>query len=148
MKYTTLDIVVKGYLLQKKYPIHFYIDFLIYASRCFEEIHMDSIANIRTARIPVTDYNAARLPDDFMDWTKIGVENGQFVRPLIQRTMNRRNNYTTNGIISSFTITGGEGYTDGTYNDTALIGGFGTGAVANITVAGGVVTVDTMTAGQ
>jgi len=148
MKFTTLDTVVKGYLLQKKYPIHFYIDFLVYASRCFEEIHMDSIANIRTARIPVNDYNAARLPDDYMDWTKIGVENGQFVKPLIQRTMNRRNNYTINGIISSFTLTGGAGYTDGTYTGTPLTGGFGTGAAANITVAGGKVTAVTMTAGQ
>lgn len=148
MKYTTLDIVVKGYLLQKKYPIHFYIDFLIYAARCFEELHFDTLGNIRTARIPVNDYNAARLPDDYMDWTKIGVENGQFIKPLIQRRMNRRNNYTTNGIISSFTLAGGEGYTDGTYNDTPLTGGFGTGAVANITVEGGKVAVVTVTAGQ
>lgn len=34
----------------------------------------------------------------------------------------------------------GTGYTNGTYNSTALTGGTGTGATANITVAGGIVT--------
>lgn len=39
------------------------------------------------------------------------------------------------------TIVGGTGYTNGTYLAVPLIGGHGTGATANITVAGGVVTV-------
>lgn len=148
MKYTSLHKIVTGYLLQKRYPIHFYIDFLIYAARCFEEISFDSIANVRTVRLPINDYFAVRLPDDFMDWTKIGVENGQFIKPLIQRSgMNRRNNYTTQGIIATLgTFTPGTGYTNDTYS-VSLTGGFGTGATASITVAGGLVTVVTVTDG-
>ena len=38
----------------------------------------------------------------------------------------------------------GSGYTNGTYNSQALTGGSGTGATANITVAGGIVTVVTI----
>jgi hypothetical protein len=46
------------------------------------------------------------------------------------------------GAIATVTLTaGGAGYTNGTYSQQALTGGTGTGATANIVVAGGIVTV-------
>jgi hypothetical protein len=49
------------------------------------------------------------------------------------------------GGINAVTLTNaGSGYTNGTYNSQALTGGSGTGATANITVAGGVITVVTI----
>jgi len=53
----------------------------------------------------------------------------------------------TGGVAIMGLITPGSGYTNGTYNGVALTGGTGTGATANITVAGGVVTVATIVAG-
>lgn len=44
------------------------------------------------------------------------------------------------GAIGTFLITGGTGYTNGVYNDVALTGGTGSGAVGNVTVTGGKVT--------
>jgi hypothetical protein len=138
MKYTTLDKVVKGYLLQKRYPIHFYIDFLVYAQRCFEEISMDSIGNVRTQKIPINSYFAATLPSDYMDWIKVGVENGQFVKPLINRPgINRLNNFTIGNIIEFSATTPGTEYTNGTYSGVSLTGGTGTGATADIIVSNG-----------
>jgi hypothetical protein len=55
--------------------------------------------------------------------------------------------YSLGTFINSLgTITGGSGYTNGTYNGVALtnISGAGSGATANITVAGGVVTTVTL----
>ena len=52
-----------------------------------------------------------------------------------------------NGAITSMgQLTGGAGYTDGEYADTALVGGSGTGAVATLTVAQGAVTTVVLTA--
>jgi len=50
--------------------------------------------------------------------------------------------------ITSFgTIVGGSGYTVGTYNNVPLMGGLGTNAIVNVTVAGGAVTAITVVDG-
>jgi hypothetical protein len=46
----------------------------------------------------------------------------------------------TGGILTATITNGGSAYTNGTYTNRALTGGAGTGATANITVAGGIVT--------
>ena len=46
----------------------------------------------------------------------------------------------TGGILTATITNAGSSYTNGTYNNTPLTGGAGTGATANITVAGNVVT--------
>jgi len=49
-----------------------------------------------------------------------------------------------NGVGTLGSVTGGSGYTDGTYTDVPLTGGTGSGATADITVASGAVTTVTI----
>lgn len=98
MKWTNLDTIVKGLLISRGYPIHYYMPFLYQASRAYEELSFDSLRNIKTLKIPINSYGAIPLPCDFMDWVKVGIPNGQFVRPLSSRQgINRLNSFDDGG---------------------------------------------------
>lgn len=93
MKYTSIDKVVRGFLLQRRWPIHFYVECIAYAQRCFAELHFDTLKNVRTVPLSLNSYGAAQLPCDYMDYCKIGVMAGNMIRPIYQRQgINRLNN--------------------------------------------------------
>lgn len=98
MKFVTLDGIVRGYLLKKRYPMHYYIECLVQSAECLSELHFDSLRNIRIQELVIGEYGAATLPCDYMDYTKVGIPNGQFVKPLTQSEgLTRLNNYDDNG---------------------------------------------------
>ena len=99
MKFTSLDTITKGLLISRQYPIHFYMQFLYLGSRAYEELHFDSLNAIKTLKLPVNSYNAVDLPCDFMDLIQVGIEHGQFVRPLSSRAgINSLNNFDDDGV--------------------------------------------------
>lgn len=98
MRLYTLDSIIRSALLRKGYSIHWYMQFLKYGADCLRELSFDSLQNIRSVRLELNEYNAIPLPCDYVDWIKVGVENGQVVRPYAQRDgYNRMNNYDSNG---------------------------------------------------
>lgn len=94
----SLDTIVRSALLRKGYPIHFYMQFLKFGADVLRELSFDTLQNIRAVKIALNEYNAIPLPCDYVDWVKVGVANGQSVRPLANRNgYNRLNNFDTDG---------------------------------------------------
>lgn len=104
MKYTSLDSVIRRNLLAKRLPIHYYVEFLVHASTCLRELTFDTLRIVNTVELELNDYYAADLPCDYVDWTKVGIKVGQFVRPITQRdTINRLRNQDAQGDYTTYT---------------------------------------------
>lgn len=67
MIFTTLDIITRRALLEDSMPIHFYFEYLIHGSTAIRELSYDTLKIINTANLPIDDYGAINLPDDFVD---------------------------------------------------------------------------------
>lgn len=99
MNYTSLDTITRSLLLQKSLPLHWYLPFLKYSADAIRELCFDSMRAINTVVLSISqiDYTA-NLPCDYVDWIKVGIPQGQFVQPLVQRlSINRLTNYTAQG---------------------------------------------------
>src|SRR5579859_106848 len=98
MKYSKLDFIVRGFLFNKGYTMHRYAQCLKYASDCLRELAMDDLKIINNAVLPLNNYSAVKIPADSMDIIGVGVENGQYVKPLTKvEGFNRNYNYDQNG---------------------------------------------------
>lgn len=85
MTFFSLDAAVRNMLLKRRYPLHFYIDFLVYGKDCLRELSLDSLKIVNTKIIPVdaTD-NSAQIPNDYTDYVEVGIPTGQTIRPLVE----------------------------------------------------------------
>lgn len=98
MIYTSLDQIVRRVLLQKRLPIHYYVEFLAHGAACIRELSYDSLRIVNTVTLQLNTYNAADLPCDYIDWVLVGVKQGQFIQPITQRdTINNLTNYNAQG---------------------------------------------------
>jgi hypothetical protein len=98
MQYSKLDYIVKGFLLNRGYTLHWYVQFLKYASDCLRELSMDDLKIVNTVVLTLNQYYAVTIPSDCLDWIAVGLENGQYIKPLTQvDTLNRAYNYDSNG---------------------------------------------------
>lgn len=103
MQYSKLDYIVKGFLLNRGYTLHWYVQFLKYASDCLRELSMDDLKIVNNAVLTLNSYSAATIPADCLDWIAVGVRNGQYVKPLTQVSgFNRNYNYDANGNPQSY----------------------------------------------
>lgn len=98
MRFTTLDRIVRSQLLQSGYSIHWYTQFLKFAADGLRELTFDSLRIINTEKLPVNSYKAVTLPCSFVDWISVGLQQGQYVQPLVTSpSINRLYDYGTNG---------------------------------------------------
>lgn len=85
MKWTTLDKITRSILLQRRLPIHCYVEYLKYASDIFREFHFDTLRVVNSKILRATDTGIVSLPCDFVDYVRVGIPQGQWVRPLIHK---------------------------------------------------------------
>ena len=96
MTATSLDSIVRTALMKKGYPLHQYVQFLVYARECLQELTMDDLKIFNTKLCAVDEFNAIELPNDYQDYVMVGVMSNQGIRPLVEsRRLNVLNNYNT-----------------------------------------------------
>lgn len=80
----SLNSIVKDVLMQKGYSMHWYIQCLVYAKNCLLELSLDDLKVINTKKIPVNSYNAAELPNDYVDYVSVNLQVGQNLRKMVE----------------------------------------------------------------
>jgi len=83
MVYSSLDSIVRKILLKQRKSLHWYIDYIVAAAEVLKELTIDDLLVINTKLIATNSYNAIELPDDYLDFCKVGVQVGQMVKPLV-----------------------------------------------------------------
>jgi hypothetical protein len=85
MLYTTLDVICRRALLERGLPIHYYPEFLFHSSTCLRELTIDTLKVVNTRNLPVNDYGAIDLPEDFLDDVMLSFADGATLRALPHR---------------------------------------------------------------
>ena len=98
MTTASLDYIVKNFILKKGYTLHWYMQFMVYASDCLRDITFDDLRVINTKILPVNQaINTAELPEDYQDYVNVSVMVGQRIRPLVPTlTLNPLTSLDTN----------------------------------------------------
>jgi hypothetical protein len=99
MKLYTLDKIVRSALMDRGYPMHFYLQFLQYGIDAFRMLNFDVLQNVKSVRLQVNSYKAATLPCDFVDYVRVGSQVGQYIMPFGEKrdSFNRLNKFDANG---------------------------------------------------
>jgi hypothetical protein len=103
--FTSLDRIVRSVLLQKQFPMHYYLRFLKYGADCIRELSYDTCPTVIPVTLTLNNYFAVDLPCDFLDIARIGIPVGQLVHPISQRdSINNAINYSpTTGLPIPYT---------------------------------------------
>lgn len=99
MNIYTLDNIVRGALADKQYPMHFYLQFLTYGVDSLRQLNMDVMQDVKSVRLPINSYYAATLPNDYVDYIRIGNELGEYINSFGHKrdSFNRLNKFDSQG---------------------------------------------------
>lgn len=76
MTFSNIDTIVRRWLLDRGYPIHYYLEALLHASSCIRDLTKDTLQVIKTVQLAVDNTGSAELPEDYMDDICLGLEVG------------------------------------------------------------------------
>lgn len=85
MNVISLDAIVRNTLLRRRYPIHWYIDFIVYAKDALRILTTDDLHVVNWKKLPIDSAtNSADLPEDFNGKVGVFVQVGQRLKPLVE----------------------------------------------------------------
>lgn len=86
MTVTSLDQITKNILLKRRYPLQYYIDFLVYCKDALRELAFDlPILPLRIIPLPVNQSgNTVDWPEDYQDYTRVSAWVDGYMRPLVE----------------------------------------------------------------
>lgn len=82
MTLTTLDSITRRGLLEAGLPIHYYFEYLLHGATCLRELSFDTLKIVNTIQLPVNEYGAVDLPEDFVDDVAVCLPGGAVMQPL------------------------------------------------------------------
>ena len=98
MIFTTLDIIVRRTLLERRLPIHWYVETLVHCSTCLRELNFDTLQIINTVTLTPNQAGQADLPCDFTQEVGMFLPIGQYLSPIVHRdNITPLVNYNTTG---------------------------------------------------
>ncbi len=77
--YDKIDDIVKGVGTDLGEGEERYEQYLHWALEAHKDWHLDQAKEIKTIEIDLTQWKSAVLPDDFVDWTKVGIRCGNTI---------------------------------------------------------------------
>lgn len=83
---TSIDSVVHSALMTLQLPLHWYVDGLHYGLKCVLEMGYRDLPQIKSVRLTVSSAKTITLPTDYVDWIRIGYDQGQYVAPYGEDT--------------------------------------------------------------
>jgi hypothetical protein len=100
MTTVSLDSIVMNLIMKRKYTIHWWVEFMVYAVDCLRTLSEDDLKVISTQIIAIDqDTMAGELPDDYQDYVLVAVKAGQNLKPLVETNkinpiINRTSDFT------------------------------------------------------
>lgn len=82
---STADKIMRGWLLKRGYPIHFYSEVAFHTCECIKMLCEDTLQVIQSANIPVESDGSVYLPDDFSDDLGLFLPIGGVLSPLAKQ---------------------------------------------------------------
>ena len=85
MRLATLNGIANSTLQRLRKTIHYKYQMLKTSSDCLQQLIFDTLQITNTVRLPLNEFFEAELPADYVDFIKVGVQVGQYARPLVSK---------------------------------------------------------------
>jgi len=104
MTVISLHKMVLNILLKRRYPLHWYLDFLVPMKDGLREISIDEkILAPRYKVLPLNDNHAIEIPNDYVDWVSVSARIGQYLQPLVEdNSLDHVPNYDSDFVIQPY----------------------------------------------